>query len=192
MTDKKQNEETVEKAPENTELSEKPAQRKFRIRPKHIITVLISFVAVALLCSAFFLPVIQVSGDSMEPLLSNGDVVLLYKTDKLGRGDLCCVSWKNKLLLKRVIGLPGDIVNIDKDGNVYVNDELLEEPYVTDKALGECDITFPYTVEDNKIFFLGDHRGTSMDSRTAAVGCIEKKQVVGRVLVKLWPIEPEN
>lgn len=192
MEEKKQSEKAEGKAPDNTELTEKPARKKFRIRLKYIITMLIGLVAAAVLCSAFFLPVIQVSGDSMEPLLKNGDIVLLYKTEKISRGDLCCVSWKNKLLLKRVIGLPGDKIYIDKVGNVYVNDELLDEPYATDKALGECDITFPHTVEDNKIFFLGDHRETSMDSRTAAVGCIEKKQVVGRVLVKLWPIEPEN
>lgn len=192
MADKKQNEKAVETASENMERTEVPAQGKFRIRPKNIITVLIGLVVAAVLCSAFFLPVIQVSGDSMEPLLSNGDVVLLLKTNDLGRGELCCVSWKNKLLLKRVIGLPGDIVNIDENGNVYVNDELLDEPYAMDKDLGECDITFPYTVEEGKIFFLGDHRGTSIDSRLAAVGCIEEKQVVGKVLVKLWSIKPKN
>lgn len=192
MADKKLNEKAVGTAAENTELTEKPVRKKFRIRLKNIIMTLFGLIAAAVLCSAFFLPVIQVSGDSMEPLLSNGDIVLLYKTDNLGRSDLCCVSWKNKLLLKRVIGLPGDVVNIDKNGNVYVNDELLEEPYAMDKALGECDITFPYTVEEGKIFFLGDHRGTSIDSRLAAVGCIEEKQVVGKVLVKLWSIEPEN
>ncbi|MDE7364258.1 MAG: signal peptidase I [Ruminococcus sp.] len=191
MADKKINKKT-ETSSEITEQTEKPLRKKFRIRLKHIITAFLSLVAVAVLCSAFFLPVIQVSGDSMEPLLSNGDIVLLYKTDVFERGSLCCVSWKNKLMLKRVIGLSGDVINIDKDGNVYVNDEFLEEPYVMDKALGECDITLPYTVEEGEIFFLGDHRETSIDSRLSAVGCIEEKQVVGRVLVKLWSIEPEN
>lgn len=188
----KNNEKAVGTSTENTEQTETKVKKKFRIRPKHIINTFLGLIAAAVLCSAFFLPVIQVSGDSMEPLLSNGDIVLLYKTDDFERGSLCCVSWKNKLLLKRVIGLPGDVVNIDKDGNVYVNDEYLEEPYAMDKGFGECDITFPYTVEEGKIFFLGDHRGTSIDSRMAVVGCIEEKQVVGRVLVKLWSIKPEN
>lgn len=196
MADKKLNDKAVEAASEtaseNVELTDDPPRKKFRIRPKHIIKALIGLIVAAVLCSAFFLPVIQVSGDSMEPLLSNGDFVLLYKTNDLRSGDLCCVSWKNKLLLKRVIGLSGDVVNIDENGNVYVNNELLEEPYAMDKAFGECDITFPYTVEEGKIFFLGDHRATSIDSRSADVGCIEEKQVVGRVLVKLWPLEPEN
>lgn len=192
MADKELNEKADETVPENAEKPETPERKKFRIRPKNIIKAMIGLAAAGVLCSAFFLPVIQVSGDSMEPLLSNGDIVLLHKTGDLGRGDLCCVSWKNKLLLKRVIGFSGDIVNIDENGNVYVNDELLDEPYAMDKAFGECDITFPYTVEEGKIFFLGDHRGTSVDSRSAAVGCIEEKQVVGRVLVKLWSINPEK
>lgn len=182
MTDKETN------APNEQEES-KPEKR---IKSGKIVSMIFGFAAVLVLVSTLFVPVIQVSGDSMEPMFSNGDIVLLYKTKEYERGDLCCVSWQSKLLLKRVIGLPGDTVEIDEDGNVCVNGQMLDEPYVTDKSKGECDITFPYIVGDDEYFMLGDHRATSIDSRNSAVGCIAKKQVVGQVLTKLRTISPEK
>ena len=150
------------------------------------ISVLIVVAAAAVLLSTLFLPVIQVSGDSMEPTLGNGDIILLVKTKHFSTGQLCCVAWQNKLLLKRVIGLPGDKIDIDADGNVSVNDVPLDEPYVIEKSLGECDISFPYEVPDEKIFVLGDRRDTSIDSRSSAIGCISYDQMVGRMVFRIW------
>ena len=114
---------------------------------------------------------------------------MLVKSDDVKRGDMCCVSWQNKTLLKRVIGLPGDLITIDDEGNVSVNNVPLDEPYVSEKSLGICEIEFPYLVPDNKIFILGDRRETSVDSRSTAIGCIGKDQIVGKVFFKVWPIK---
>ena len=159
---------------------------KFRRLLKSTISALLVVAAAAVLISMLFLPVIQVSGDSMKPTLSNGDIILLVKTKRFSTGELCCVSWQNKLLLKRVIGLPGDNIDIDEKGNVYLNGKLLDEPYVTNKALGECDIDLPYTVPEGKLFVMGDQRETSIDSRSTAVGCIDYDQMVGRYLFRIW------
>lgn len=148
--------------------------------------VLVVVAAATTLISMIFLPVIQVSGDSMTPTLNDGDVLLTCNTDSVTYGDLCCVSWQNKMLLKRVIGLPGDTIIIEEDGSVYVNDALLDEPYVLEKSLGQCDIQFPYTVPDQQIFILGDNRSRSADSRSADIGCISREQIVGKVLTRIW------
>lgn len=153
---------------------------------KSTVSTLLVVAAAAVLISMLFLPVIQVSGDSMKPTLNNEDIILLVKTKNFSTGELCCVSWQNKLLLKRVIGLPGDSINIDEKGNVYLNGELLDEPYVTNKALGECDIDLPYTVPEGKLFVMGDQRETSIDSRSTAVGCVDYDQMVGRYLLRIW------
>ena len=156
---------------------------------KSTVSTLLVVAAAAVLISMLFLPVIQVSGDSMKPTLNNEDIILLVKTKNFSTGELCCVSWQNKLLLKRVIGLPGDSINIDEKGNVYLNGELLDEPYVTNKALGECDIDLPYTVPEGKLFVMGDQRETSIDSRSTAVGCVDYDQMVGRYLLRIWSAE---
>ena len=159
---------------------------KFQRILKSTVSTLLVVAAAAVLISMLFLPVIQVSGDSMKPTLNNEDIILLVKTKNFSTGELCCVSWQNKLLLKRVIGLPGDSINIDEKGNVYLNGELLDEPYVTNKALGECDIDLPYTVPEGKLFIMGDQRETSIDSRSTAVGCVDYDQMVGRYLLRIW------
>ena len=125
----------------------------------------------------------------MEPTLSDGDIIVLEKTNQYKPGDLCGLYWQNKLLLKRVIALPGSYVDIDQDGNVTIDGQALEEPYLTEKSLGECDITFPYQVPDGKLFVMGDHRATSIDSRSSAVGCIDKTQIVGRAVLRIWPLD---
>lgn len=143
--------------------------------------------AAAVLLVTIFLPVLQVSGTSMEPTLMDEDIILLVKTDDFKTGDLCGFYWQNRLLLKRIIAGPGDIVEIDGEGTVSVNHEELQEPYLTEKALGECDIEFPYQIPDNRYFVMGDHRVTSIDSRSSAIGCIEKSQIVGKVMMRIWP-----
>ena len=144
--------------------------------------------AAAVLLSTYVFSAIQVSGDSMEPTLSNGDVLVLLNSKKFSGGQLCCVAWQNKMLIKRVIAVSGDSVEIDANGNVSVNGVLLNEPYVTDKSLGECDIDFPFLVPEGKVFVLGDQRATSIDSRSKAVGAVDEDQIVGKVLFKAWPL----
>ncbi len=161
---------------------------RFRKTLLGTVSVLLVVAAIAVLISTLLLPVIQVAGNSMEPTLYDGDILVLIRTGKYNRGDVCCISWQNKKLLKRVIGLPGDYITIDEEGNVFVNDVLLDEPYVSDKDYGECDIDFPYQVPDGKYFVLGDHRLTSIDSRSSMIGCIEREQMIGRVLFKAWPL----
>ena len=186
-----ENEGSAAKVPEPRQVAQERRRLKERARvTRRLITTLGTLTvvaAVAVLLSTFIFPVIQVSGDSMEPTLSDGDVLVLLNTDKYTGGQLCCVAWQNKLLIKRVIAVEGDSVDIDRDGNVSVNGVLLDEPYVTEKSLGECDIEFPYQVPEGKIFVMGDRRSTSIDSRSSAVGAVDDDQIVGRVLFRAWP-----
>lgn len=161
-------------------------RQKLRRVLSSTISALIVVAAIAVLLSSLLLPVIQVSGDSMEPTMSDGDILLLKKTHKFRYGDLCCVAWQNKLLLKRVIAIGGDEVSISEDGTVTVNDEVLDEPYVINKSLGECDIEFPYTVPEGALFVLGDRRDTSIDSRNTVIGSVGDEQMVGEVIFRIW------
>ena len=151
------------------------------------VYVLTIVAAVAVLIATLVLPVLQIEGTSMEPTLHNGDIVLLMKTNRFDRGDLCGFTWNNKLLIQRVIGVPGDWIEIDTDGTVYLNGEKLDEPYVEQKALGECDVEFPYQVPQEQYFVIGDMRESSIDSRNTVIGCIPKDQIVGKVFFRVWP-----
>ncbi len=179
--------------PSSEEIQRELKRERKQIRFRRIITntlhTLIVVAAVAVLITSLILPVLQISGTSMEPTLSNGDIVVLLKTSSLERGDLCGFSYSNKILIKRVIALPGDILVIDEDGNVFLNGEMLDEPYITEKGLGECDIEFPFTVPENTYFLMGDHRSTSVDSRSSVIGCIAHEQIVGKLFLKVWPLE---
>ena len=166
-------------------------RQRFRQVLGSTISALVVVAAAAVLLSTLFLPVIQVSGDSMEPAMHDGDILLLMKSRSFDYGDLCCVAWQNKLLLKRVIAKGGDTVEISDDGTVSVNGEVLDEPYVSHKSLGECDITFPYKVPDDALFVLGDRRDTSIDSRNTVIGSVNDEQMVGRVLFRIWS-KPET
>ena len=151
------------------------------------ISVLTYMAAVAALIATLALPVLQIEGTSMEPTLKNGDIVLLTKTTSFGRGDICGFAWNNKILIKRVIGIPGDWIEIDKDGTVYRNGEKLDEPYAQQIAFGECDLDFPYQVPQEQYFVLGDMRESSIDSRNTLIGCVAKDQILGRVFFRIWP-----
>ena len=151
------------------------------------VYVLTIVAAVAVLIATLILPVLQIEGTSMEPTLSNGDIVLLTKTTRFNRGDLCGFTWNNKLLIKRVIGTPGDWIEIDTDGTIYLNGEMLEEPYVEQPAFGECDLEFPFQVPQEQYFVVGDMRESYIDSRNSLIGCIPKDQIVGKVFFRVWP-----
>ena len=170
------------------ELIRERNKRRFRKLLRSTVNALIVVAAVAALIATMVLPVLQITGTSMEPSLNEGDIVLLAKTDKLKTGDLCAFYYSNKILIKRVIAIPGDYIWIESDGTVYLNGEALDEPYITEKSLGECDIEFPYQVPENSYFLMGDHRETSIDSRSTVIGAIHQEQILGKLLCKLWPL----
>lgn len=135
------------------------------------------------------MPVLQIYGSSMEPTIQEGEIILSVKTKHFKQGDIVAFYYNNKVLVKRVIALPGEWVNIDANGNVYVNNTKLNEPYISKKSIGIYDIEFPYQVPENKFFVMGDHRATSVDSRSSSVGCVEAEQLVGKIVFRVWPIK---
>lgn len=149
---------------------------------------LVVVAAVAVLVAVLLLPVLQIYGHSMTPTLEDGDIVVSIKGSDFEPGDVIAFYYNNKILVKRVIAGPGDWVDIDKDGNVTVNGQALEEPYLQEKALGDCNIKLPYQVPDSRLFVMGDHRSVSVDSRNTAVGCVAQEQIVGRLVFRIWPL----
>ena len=152
------------------------------------IASLIVVAAAAVLISMLFLPVLRVTGTSMTPTLENDQLVVCGKGGSFTQGDIVAFYYNNKILLKRVIAVSGDYVNISPDGTVYVNDKKIDEPYIKEKAFGECDIKLPYQVPEQRIFVMGDHRSTSIDSRSSTVGCISEEAVVGKIVLRVWPL----
>lgn len=170
------------------ELKRERYKRRFRRLLRSTVNALIVVAAVAALVATLILPVLQIAGTSMEPSLKDGNIVLLVKKRNLEAGDLCAFYYSNKILIKRVIAAPGDYLWIEDDGTVYLNGEVLDEPYVSQKALGECDVEFPYQVPENSYFVMGDHRETSIDSRSSVIGCIPEDQLIGKIFCKFWPL----
>lgn len=171
------------------EISREKYNQKYKKVLKSTMASLVVVAAIAVLVATLALPVLQIKGSSMEPTLNDEEIVILLKTSNLKRGQLCCFSYQNKYLIKRVIGVPGDKVSVFEDGTVYINGNALDEPYVLEKSLGECDIDFPVNVTDNHYFILGDHRSTSIDSRNSVVGMVSKEQVVGKIFFRVWPFD---
>jgi signal peptidase I len=171
------------------ELKRLRRKRSFNKNLRNTVGALIVVAALAVIISSAFLPVFRVTGSSMSPTLANDDVVLCIRTSHYKRGDIVAFHYNNKVLLKRVIGLPGDIIEISEDGTVSVNGGELEEDYISGKALGECDIEMPYKVPENRLFVMGDHRAVSIDSRSTAVSCVAYENVLGKVLMRVYPLK---
>lgn len=161
---------------------------RYRSVLRSTIYTLITVAAIAVLVATLWLPVLQIYGNSMTPTLQDGEIIFTVKTSDLEPGDIISFYYNNKILVKRVIAGPSEWVNIDEAGNVYVNNVPLDEPYLDEKAFGDCDIELPYQVPDGKIFVMGDHRSTSVDSRSTAVGCVAQEQIVGKILFRVWPL----
>ena len=153
------------------------------------VYALIVTAAAAVLVAVLFMPVLRIYGNSMTPTLGEGQIVVSLKGADIQQGDIVGVYFGNKLLIKRCIATSQQWVDIDLNGNVYVDGELLNEPYLAEKAMGECNINLPYQVPDNSIFVMGDHRATSVDSRNSSVGCIDVENIVGKIVFRVWPME---
>ena len=156
---------------------------------KSTIYVLIIIVAISSICATLFMPVIEITDSSMKPLLNDGDIVLTVKDNKFKTGDIVAFYHGNKILIKRVIGVESDFVNIDKDGIVYVNGKILKENYVKELKKGDSDIKYPVQVSDGSIFVLSDDRDVLTDSRTINVGQIKTNDIIGKVIFKVWPLK---
>lgn len=162
---------------------------RYRSVLRSTIYSLITVAAIAVLIATLWLPVLQVYGNSMTPTLQNGEIIFTVKMSEFEPGDIISFYYNNKILIKRVIARSGEWVNMDADGNVYVNETLLDEPYLDEKAFGNCNIELPYQVPEGRVFVMGDHRSTSVDSRNSAVGCVAQEQIVGKILFRVWPLE---
>ena len=163
-------------------------QSRYRTALKSTVYTLVTVAAVAVLVATLWLPVLQIYGSSMTPTLQNGEIVVSVKTEDLNTGDIITFYYNNKILVKRVIAGPGDWVEILEDGTVLVNNVELEEHYLSEKSYGDADIEMPYQVPDGRIFVMGDHRSTSVDSRHVAVGCVAQEQIVGKIIFRIWPL----
>jgi len=172
----------------NQELNRRHHRKAYSRALRGTIWALVVVAAVSIICSTFFFSVLQIEGTSMEPTLKEGELVIASKTKSFQRGDIIAFYYNNKVLLKRVIGFPSEWIDIDQYGTVTVNGRELEEPYLHDKSLGECDITLPCQIPDERWFVLGDHRSTSVDSRSKVIGNVAEEQLVGRVALRIWPL----
>ena len=171
-----------------SELNRVKYRKRFAKVLRSTLYTLITVAAVAVLVATLWLPVLQIHGSSMTPTLYDGDIIISVKDSEFESGDVIAFYYNNKILVKRVIAQPGQWVNITDDGTVYVDGVALDEPYLTDKALGECNIELPYQVPAAKIFVMGDHRSVSADSRNTAVGCVSEEQIVGKIVFRVWPL----
>ena len=184
--------------PTSKELEEELGRVRYRTRYRNVlrstIYTLITVAAIAVLVATLLMPVLQVYGSSMTPTLTDRDIVVTVKTSEFKSGDVVAFYYNNKILVKRVIAQAGEWVDITPEGDVYVGAtqqsmELLDEPYLMEKALGDCNIELPYQVPESRVFVMGDHRSVSVDSRNTAVGCVAEEQLVGKLVFRVWPLD---
>ncbi len=164
-------------------------KKNLRAAIRNTIYTLITVAAAAVLVALLLMPVLRIYGNSMTPTLYEGNIVLSLKGSGFETGDVIAFYYNNKILIKRVIAQAGEWVDIDKDGTVYVNNVAIDEPYISEKAFGECDLKLPYQVPESRIFVMGDHRSVSIDSRNTSIGCVAEEQIVGKVVFRIWPID---
>ncbi|WP_029231569.1 signal peptidase I [Butyrivibrio sp. VCB2006] len=169
------------------ELKRENNKKEYRNVLRNTLIVVVFVAAIAVLISSFYVTVLKVTGDSMTPTLETGQIVIAQNSKEFEAGDLLAFYYNNKVLVKRVIGSPGDWVNIDSEGKVSVNGVALDETYASDFSLEPTDIEFPYQVPENRWFVLGDHRSVSIDSRSSVVGCVTKEQLIGKVVFRVFP-----
>lgn len=171
------------------ELDRENYRTKQRNEVKNTTKRIAVIAAVVVLIITLVAPILKIFGTSMTPTLTQGQTVVSLKTPFVETGDVVGVYYGNDILVKRIIATSGQWVDIDSEGNVYVDNELIPEPYISEKALGECDIPMPYQVPENTMFVMGDHRETSVDSRSMAIGCISDEEVVGKIILCIWPLK---
>lgn len=184
----------VLKDPPTLEQLEKELKRiryrdNFRQVLRNTLFSLIVVAAVSALIAVLLLPVLQLHGTSMTPTLQEGDIIVALNAGSCKPGELIAFYYNNNVLIKRVIASPGDWITIEEDGTVSVNGEVLNEPYISQPALGSCDLNFPYQVPDGRYFVMGDHRETSIDSRSSVMGCVSREMVIGRIILRIWPLQ---
>lgn len=186
-------EQTINSMPSVDQLKAELKRENYKNRYSTVIKstffYLVVVAAIAVLVSTLWMPVLQIYGASMTPTLNEGEIVVAVKGSELETGDLIAFYYGNKLLVKRVIASPGQWVTIDEEGYLYIDGELIDEPYISERSLGECDLEFPYQVPSDKWFVMGDHRSTSVDSRSTTVGCISEEQIVGEIIYRVWPLK---
>lgn len=170
------------------ELERVEAEREFRRMVGTVAGILIVAAAIAALLATRLFMLLEVNGSSMMPTLEEKEIIALYQTKSVEKGDIIGFYYGGEVLLKRVIGCAGDYIEIDQKGNVFVNGEMIEEPYLVEKNLGKCNLEFPYQVPEGMVFVLGDNRMESIDSRVKAIGCVERSQIVGKIVCRVWPL----
>ena len=171
------------------EMRRSKSQSKFHQALKSTAGTIVVVAAIAVLVASIFLPVLRVTGSGMQPSFAPGNVLVAVKVKDYVPGDVCSFYYNNKLIIKRVIATGGDVLEIDEEGRVSVNGLMMEEGYVQSYDLGLCDIEFPFRVPDEQLFVLGDNRESSVDSRVQAFGCISKEELMGKIVLRVWPIQ---
>lgn len=174
------------------ELKRTRYNRRYKTALRATLVFLVLVALAAITASFLFLSVIQIDGSSMSPTLLEGDILVAAKNKEPAKGDIVAFYFNDKLLVKRIIAQAGDQISILPNGTVSVNGATVSEPYVSSLVLGECDIAFPYTVPEERVFVLGDERSVSLDSRHSAIGCVATEQLVGKIILRVWPLNQMN